>query len=147
MLFVPSFILQFMFHVFIFYDFKSFAWVVATLFGITGYATFTTLSQGNLFLELKFNCTPKNIKRPVVFNSSLSSFHIYFRWLTWELLLWRHEFSACSVLCQHFANISARMLCVKRGNLIKIKIKISQKGFEWKFVNFLYLNGFSCRRS
>lgn len=43
--------------IFIFYDFKSFAWVVATLFGITGYATFTTLSQGNLFLELKFNCT------------------------------------------------------------------------------------------
>lgn len=32
--------------IFIFYYFKSFAWVVATLFGITGYATFTTLSQG-----------------------------------------------------------------------------------------------------
>lgn len=35
--------------IFIFYDFKSFAWVVATLFGVTGYATFTTLSQGTIF--------------------------------------------------------------------------------------------------
>jgi hypothetical protein len=33
----------------IFYGFKSFAWIVATLFGITGYATFTTLSQGKIY--------------------------------------------------------------------------------------------------
>lgn len=31
------------------------------------------------------------------------------------------------------------MLCVKRGNLIKMKIKISQKGFKWKFLSS---NGF-----
>lgn len=36
----------------IFYYTNSFAWIVATLFGITGYATFTTLSQGNLFFHL-----------------------------------------------------------------------------------------------
>lgn len=39
---------------FTFYEFKSFAWIVATLFGITGYATFTTLSQGNLISIIAF---------------------------------------------------------------------------------------------
>lgn len=85
------------------YDFKSFAWIVATLFGITGYATFTTLSQGNLSLHSSLI-----VKDQKLFPA--------LRRLARELLLWRHEPGTRIVLRQHSANISARMLCVARGN-------------------------------
>ena len=51
----------------------------------------------------------------VIAFGKISKTFLRFRGLAGELLLRRHEFSTGTVLRQHSANISTRMLCFERG--------------------------------
>lgn len=91
----------------------GFAWIVAALFGIAGYATFRALSQGTKECHVEGSQSDR-----LRFESLLNESLFYrFRRFARKLLLGRrsHEFLACIVLNIDSVNLSHRVLCFERG--------------------------------
>lgn len=85
----------------------GFAWVVAALFGLFGYATFTALSQGMThFYWIK--------KIIIIVLWQIGKCSICCRWFARKLLLgwWHDEFLSCAILRIDFINLSYWMLCI-----------------------------------